>query len=44
MLIDDLKQLKECCWKNPNYKDFDTAIRDCELTLADIEDASSRLE
>lgn len=44
MLIDDLKQLKECCWKNPNYKDFDTAIEDCELTLADIEDASSRLE
>lgn len=44
MLIDDLKQLKECCWKNPNYKDFDTAIKDCELTLADIEDASSRLE
>ncbi len=44
LLIDDLKQLKECCWKNPNYKDFDTAIEDCELTLADIEDASSRLE
>ena len=44
LLIDDLKQLKECCWKNPNYKDFDTAIKDCELTLADIEDASSRLE
>ena len=44
MLIDDLKQLKECCWKNPNYIDFDTAKENCELKFEDIEDASDRLK
>ena len=44
MLIDELKQLKETCWVNPNYQDFDTAMKNCELTMADIEDASARLE
>ncbi len=44
MLIDDLKQLKECCWKNPNYIDFDTATENCELKFEDIEDASDRLK
>lgn len=44
MLIDDLKQLKESCWKNPKYIDFNTAAEACELGFEDIIDASDRLE
>ena len=44
MLLDDLKQLKESCWKNPNYMDFNTAAEACELGFADIIDASNRLK
>lgn len=44
MLLDDLRQLKETCWKNPGLKDFNSAAENCELTFADIEDASARLE
>lgn len=43
MLIDDLKQLRECCWKNPKYTDFVSAAAGCELSLDDIYDASHRL-
>ena len=44
MLLDDLRQLKETCWKNPGLNDFNSAAENCELTFADIEDASARLE
>lgn len=44
MLTDDLRQLKETCWKNPDYKDFVTASEDCELGFRDILDASERWE
>lgn len=44
MLIDDLKQLKETCWKNPKHKSFAQATKNCELTYSDIEDAAARLQ
>ena len=44
MLLDDLRQLKETCWKNPKLRDFNSAAESCELTFADIEDASARLK
>jgi len=43
LLMDDLKQLKETCWSNPKYLDFDSAAKNCELSFADIEEASERL-
>jgi len=44
MIIDDLKKLKETCFRNPLYRDFDSACEGCELTYDDVEDASKRLE
>ncbi len=44
MIIDDLRQLKETCWKNPCYMDFESAAKQCELTFEDIEEASDRLK
>ncbi len=44
MLLDDLRSLKETCWKNPKYIDFDSAAAQCELKYADIEEASERLK
>lgn len=44
MLLDDLRQLKETCWKNPKLRDFNSAAENCELTFADIEDAAARLQ
>ena len=44
MLLDDLKQLKETCWKNPKLTNFNSAAENCEIGFADIEDASARLE
>lgn len=44
MLLDDLKQLKETCWRNPKLTNFNSAAKNCEIGFADIEDASARLE
>lgn len=44
MLLDDLRALKEICWLNPGKVPFDEAMRTSELTMADVEDASARLE
>ena len=44
MLLDDLRQLKETCWKNPKLKDFKSSAENCEIGFADIEDASARLK
>lgn len=44
MLLDDLKQRKETCWKNPQYRPFAAAAASCELTLSDVEDAAARLQ
>lgn len=43
-VLDDLKQLKETCWKNPNYIPFLDAAKRCDITFKDIEDASDRLK
>lgn len=43
MLLDDLRNLKETCWLNPNKLPFEKAMETCPLTLADVEDAAARL-
>lgn len=44
MLLDDLRALKEVCWVNPGKVPFDEAMKTCPLTMADILDASARLD
>lgn len=42
MLMDELKELKETCWTNPNLKAFEIAAKSCELSIHDVEDAAAR--
>ena len=44
MLLDYLKNKKEVCWSNPNYVSFEEAIKNCPLSMADVADASARLQ
>lgn len=44
MLIDDLRSMKETCWKNPKRKNVDEAINRCSLTITDVKDAAERLD
>lgn len=44
MLMDDLRALKEVCWLNPGKQPFEEAMRTCPLTMADVLDASARLD
>lgn len=44
MLFDDLRSTRETCWRNPKEKTFAEAQKTCPLTMADIRDASSRLD
>ena len=44
MLLDYLKNKKEVCWSNPNYLPFEEAIKNCPLSMADVADASARLQ
>lgn len=44
MLLDDLRALKEVCWLNPGKQPFAEAMRTCPLTMADVLDASARLD
>ena len=44
MLLDYLKNKKEVCWSNPNYISFEEAIKNCPLSMADVADASARLQ
>ena len=44
MLLDDLRALKEICWLNPGKLSFDEAMRTCELTIKDVQEASARLD
>ena len=42
MLLEELRAGKETCWRNPGQQSFDAAMKSCELTMADIEDAAAR--
>ena len=44
MLLESLKHKKEVCWSNPNYVSFEEAIKNCPLSMADVADASARLQ
>ena len=44
MLLDDLRALKETCWLNPGKLPFEEAMRSCPLGMADVLDASARLD
>lgn len=44
MLTDDLRAMKEACWRNPKQQPFEQAKANCELSMEDIEDAAARLE
>lgn len=44
MLIDELRAMKETCWRNPGQKAFKEGMKNCGLTMADVEDAAARLE
>lgn len=44
MLLDDLRALKESCWLNDGKLPFEEAMGACPLTMADIMDASARLD
>lgn len=44
MLIDDLRAMKETCWRNPGQKPYEEAMKHCTLTMEDVEDAAARLD
>ncbi len=44
MLIDKLRAIEEVCWRNTNQKTFEEGMKNCVLTMADVEDAAARLD
>ena len=42
MLIEELRQLKETCWVNPNRQPVAIANAHCPLSMADVLDAAAR--
>ena len=44
MLLEELKQKKETAWKNPGILPFEKAVKNCPLTMADVQAAADRLE
>lgn len=43
MCIDTMRLQKEVFWKNPAYKPFSSAGKDCVLSLSDVRQANDRL-
>ena len=43
-ILDDISKEKEVVWINPKKVDYETSMKNSELTMADIDDAESRLE
>ena len=41
-LIEQLKRQEEVCWFNPNLKPVQEAAANCQLSMADIQDAADR--
>jgi len=44
MLLDDVRALKELCWRNPKAVPFAEAMKTCPLSRADVEEAAARLD
>ncbi len=44
MLIDRIRKAEEVCWKNPKKTVFETGMKNCPLSMADVEDAAARLD
>lgn len=44
MIIDELRALKETCWRNPKELTFEEAAKNCPLAMADVQDAADRLK
>lgn len=43
-IVTQLKDLQEVLWQNPGYLPFHEAVKNCPLTMADVQDASDRLD
>ena len=44
MLIDRIRKAEEVCWKNPKKTVFEIGMKNCPLSMADVEDAAARLD
>ena len=44
MLIDRIRKAEEVCWKNPKKTAFKVGMKNCPLTMSDVEDAAARLQ
>lgn len=42
-IMKEIADLKETVWLNPEQKSFNEAIKNCPLTMSDVQDASDRL-
>lgn len=42
-ILQEIKEEKEIIWINPDKTDFQRSMQDCELTMADVDDAEARL-
>ena len=43
-IMKEIAHLQETAWINPGLLPFDEAMKDCPLTMADVQDASDRLD
>ena len=43
-IMKEIAALQETAWINPGLLPFDEAMKDCPLTMADVQDASDRLD
>lgn len=43
-ILEDISKEKEVVWINPKKVDYETSMKNSELTMADINDAESRLQ
>ena len=44
MLIERIRNAEEVCWKNSNKTSFEEGMKNCPLSMSDVEDASARLQ
>ena len=43
-IMKEIAHLQETAWINPGLLPFEKAMQDCPLTIADVQDASDRLD
>ena len=44
MFIERIAKGEEVCWKNPKKTSFEEGMKNCPLSMSDVEDASARLQ